>query len=360
MKRPITDSKRLNLVRMFDEFARQEGISFSDEEANNNFVEQVAAALGKHRQTPTVMHGFRAQTMFAYVAAALGGCRIITEEDSGDIFTDDAALRRPDFRILTADGLEIFVEVKNFDQRDCTSKKFKQTLDYVDSLRRYATAFGKPLYFAIYWSRWQLWTLTPENCFAVSGTSCSLELTEAVKTDELRILGDCHIGVTKPLALRFYTDASKPRSVDADGHVEYTVERAAYLAGGKEVTDKFEQKLAWFFLNYGRWHQIERLPKIENGELLSMDFSGIVEDLEPIQEEVLQDFVMIGRLSQMISKQFDFLTTENGEVLRLSPQVEPEKLGVLIPKEHCGDVLGIWRFYQWSALAESKRQAAEL
>ena len=354
MKRPITDSKQFNLVRMFDEFARQKGILFSDQEANNAFVEKVAEALSRHRQTPIVVHGFRAQTMFAYVAAALGGCRIITEEDSGEIFTDDAGLKRPDFRILTTEVLEAFVEVKDFDQQGQPTKKFRCKLDYLNSLRRYAGAFGKPLYFAIYWSRWQLWTLTPESRFVACGAFCSLDLTDAIKADEMGILGDCLIGVTKPLLLRFYTDASKPRSVEADGHVQYTVERAVYLAGGKEVTDQFEQKLAWFFLNYGRWQQHDRPANVEDGELLSLDFIGVCDDPEPDQA-----FIMIGSLSSMVSKQFNALTTENGEVLRLSPQVEPEKLGVLIPKEHCGDVLGVWRFFQQSSLIEAKNQAAD-
>jgi fructosamine-3-kinase len=58
MKRPITDSKKLNLLRMFDEFARERGIPLSDQECSNQFIEQVASALKVHRATPTVVHGF--------------------------------------------------------------------------------------------------------------------------------------------------------------------------------------------------------------------------------------------------------------------------------------------------------------
>jgi hypothetical protein len=56
------------------------------------------------------------------------------------------------------------------------------------------------------------------------------------------------------------------------------------------------------------------------------DVTGVCDDPNPEQE-----FLIIGSLSQMISRQFNSLTVGDGEILRLSPQVDPEKLGVLIP-----------------------------
>ena len=59
---------------MFDEFAREKGISILHREGGSQFIEQITAALQAHSETPTVVHGFRIQTMFAYITAALGGC----------------------------------------------------------------------------------------------------------------------------------------------------------------------------------------------------------------------------------------------------------------------------------------------
>ncbi|MGD0351209.1 MAG: hypothetical protein ABSB84_12975 [Verrucomicrobiota bacterium] len=139
---------------MFDEFARERGISLSNESGGKQFIEQMAVALKTHGKTPTVIHGFRIQTMFAYIAAALGGCHIITEEDAGDLFVESVNCKRPDFRMLTKGGQEIFVEVKNFDQQEEPMADFIQKSDYINSLRRYVDAFQKPLFFAIYWRRW--------------------------------------------------------------------------------------------------------------------------------------------------------------------------------------------------------------
>src|SRR4051812_16046128 len=114
MKRVPTDSKTFNILKNFDDFAQSQDSDLSDQEISEKFIAQLAEALKKNRDNQALIHGFRIQTMFAYVAAALGGCKIITEEDAGDFFVDSDDLKRPDFRILTNDGKQIFVEVKNF------------------------------------------------------------------------------------------------------------------------------------------------------------------------------------------------------------------------------------------------------
>jgi hypothetical protein len=189
------------------------------------------------------------------------------------------------------------------------------------------------------------------DCFTNSGDKSSLNLLNALKQDEMALLGDCRIGISKPLVMRLHADPTKLRSVDSNGQVQFTIGNVSFHAGGKEITNEFEQKLAWFFLNYGNWQDLELPAKIENNELIYFDVTGVCDDPNPEQE-----FLIIGSLSQMISRQFDSLTVGDSEILRLSPQVDPEKLGVLIPKEHKGEALGIWRFYQQSSLSDAKKQ----
>jgi hypothetical protein len=52
--------------------------------------------------------------MFMYVAASLGECAVITEQDKGDFYASDATMKHPDFRVMTHSGQEFFIEVKNF------------------------------------------------------------------------------------------------------------------------------------------------------------------------------------------------------------------------------------------------------
>lgn len=323
---------------MFDQFLRSQGLDFSNQSGDEEFITQLSTALRKHRSDPILVHGLRVQTMFAYVAAALGGCRIIVEEDAGEFFTALSELKRPDFRILTHEGKEFFVEVKNFNQSDPT-EPYVLERDYAHHLRDYAAAFQKPLLFAIYWRRWRIWTLTPLDGFLAEGRGYVLSVAGAAQTDQKAILGDCLVGISKPLVLRFYSDPTKPRRIDPDGHAQFTIAGVSFVAAGREIVDELEKRLAWFFLRYGRWDDIEQPACVEDGELISFDIQGVRKDPNPDQ-----DFLLIGQLSEMISQQFNSLTVEEEKVLSLSPEVDPEKLGVVIPKDFKGDALGIWRF----------------
>src|SRR4051812_31435077 len=115
MRRAITDAKQFTVLRLLDEYARTRGVPISKESIDAEFIAGLTESLRNHRENDILVHGFRIQTMFAYFAAALRGCKLITEEDSGDFFSSDD-LKRPDFRVLPQDGEEFFVEVKNFNQ----------------------------------------------------------------------------------------------------------------------------------------------------------------------------------------------------------------------------------------------------
>jgi hypothetical protein len=139
--------------------------------------------------------------------------------------------------------------------------------------------------------------------------------------------------------MRFFTDPEKPRTIGEDGHAVFTIKRVAFVVGDVEITNELEKQMAWYFLRYGRWETIERPANVINSELVSFDLRGAKDDPNPEQ-----NFLLIGQLSEMIARQFNDMTVEANEVQRLCPQVEPGKLGILIPKEHKGEVLGIWRF----------------
>ena len=51
-----------------------------------------------------------------------------------------------------------------------------------------------------------------------------------------------------------------------------------------------------------------------------------------------------GFLSQMTSLQFNELTAEEGEIVRLSPSLDPDKLGIVIPADFRREDLRLWRF----------------
>ena len=336
-KHPL-DRSFSGVFRALDEFGRAKGYSISDGNGARKFVEEIGAWLCAHQKDPKMIHGFRIQGMFAYVAAALGHCEIITEEDSGEFYSSLEHLKRPDFRLLTIGNAEFFVEVKNFKQPK-PFKEFRLKRKYAEQILAYAEAFKKPLYFAIYWASWRVWTLNPLSCFSEGSNGFVLRLEDAVKSNHMNVLGDALIGIPKSLVLRFFTNPTEPRTEGVDGTTPFTISRVEYHTGGRMITDPTEQKLAWFFLQFGHWDELTHPAEIKDGELVSFDFAPTRYGGNPEQE-----FQLIGSLSTMISLQYNRFTVDDGAVNRLIPNIVPEKLGVRIASDYKGEVLKLWRF----------------
>ena len=89
--------------------------------------------------------------------------------------------------------------------------------------------------------------------------------------NEMRLIGDRIIGTASPLAIRFFADKSKPRYVDAEGKVTFTIGRVCILAGGNEIVDHRERRLALFLMNYGNWTKIDQPAMIIDQAIESVD-----------------------------------------------------------------------------------------
>lgn len=338
MKRHLSDQK-YKLLRMLDDFAQSEGLSIKDEIASDKFIARLSVTVQKQRNDPIRIHGFRVESMFAHVAAALGKSQIIAEEDSGVFFSSEEDIRRPDFRLVTNEGEQLLIEVKNFRQKD-PMEPFILKSTYLLSLRKYADVFNTPLKIAIYWSVWKLWTLVDATHFISANSDYSITMPEAMKRNEMNLLGDHMVATVPPLSLRLYTDPNKPRSIEENGQVHFTIGRVALYANGKEITDDFEKKLAWFFMLHGKWNEVDQPAEIKNGILEYTEFC-----ISSKQYDKKQGFAMLGFLSELISSNYNLLTSPKGEILQLAPKQQPDNLCILIPNDYKGKVLRLWRFH---------------
>ncbi len=338
MKRHISDENQFKLLRMLDDFARSEGLAINDENTIRKFINRISTTVKKHGDNPALVHGFRIESMFAHIAAALGESKILTEEDAGAFFSLHEKIRRPDFRLVTRGGEQYFIEVKNFHQKD-PLMQYKLKEDYLSTLIEYAEAFGIPLKIALYWSRWKLWTLIDTKYFNRDKSDLFISLFDALKRNEMALLGDCMIGTVPPLSFRVYADPQKPREVDTNGKVHFTIGKAAIYANGVEINDELEKQLAWFFILHGRWDKVDQPAKIVNGHLDYTEFS-----VSPMEWDRNQGFAMLGFLSEMISSQYNLLTSPEGHIRQLAPDQQPNQLSVLIPHNYKGGVLKLWRF----------------
>lgn len=324
---------------MLDDFAQSEGLSIKDEIASNKFIDRLSETVQKQRNNPIHVHGFRVESMFAHVAAALGKSQVITEEDSGVFFSSADDIRRPDFRLIVNDSEQLLIEVKNFRQKD-PMEPFILKSAYLTSLKKYAEVFKTPLKIAIYWSVWKLWTLIDASNFFTENTNCSITMLEALKRNEMILLGDHMVATVPPLSLRLYADSNKSRSIDGNGQAHFTIGRVALYADRKEITDDFEKKLAWFFMLHGKWNEVDQPTEIKNGLVEYTEFA-----VSPEEYDKKQGFAMLGYLSELITSNYNLLTSPQGEVLQLAPKQQPDKLCILIPPDYKGKVLHLWRFH---------------
>ncbi|MBW2194816.1 MAG: hypothetical protein JRF37_04395, partial [Deltaproteobacteria bacterium] len=231
------------------------------------------------------------------------------------------------------------IEVKNFHQKD-PMEPFTIKATYLSTLKKYADAFKVPLKMAIFWSVWKLWTLVDSSHFIGDNSEYIITLPEAMKTNEMILLGDHMVGTVPPLSLRLYTDPNKPRSLKKNGQVHFTIGRVAFYASGKEITDEFEKELAWFFMLHGKWNEVDQPAEIKNGLLEYTEFS-----VSPEQYDKKQGFAMLGFLSELITSNYNFLTSPQGEILQLTPKQQPDKLNIFIPHDYKGEALRLWRFH---------------
>lgn len=350
MKRIGPATHDFHLMRLLDRFARSRGASLQDQSHQEAFVADLIKQIEAQRRRGILIHGMRIQTMFAYVAAALGNCRVIKEEDAGEIYVDEA-LRVPDFRIVTVDGQEFLVEVKNCHESN-PRRDYRFTRNYLESLQTYARIMGKKLYIALYWSRPRLWTLVLPEDLELRERGYAVTMLRAIERNSMHVLGDAMIGTLPSLSLRLFTDPDKPRTVGPDGHASFTIKGAALFCEGNLIEDDIEKDIAWFLINYGDWPATQLPAEIEADQLIATGI-GVAPDERANPN---QQFEMIGVLSQMISRQYNETTSPEGSVKTLSPSHEPDKFGVVIPKGYRGKKLPLWRFVTQPRADEADRK----
>lgn len=322
---------------MLDDFARVRNLSIADESTQAQLLDAISEAMRESRKNPIRLHGFRVQSMFAYLAAALGNSKIISEEDSGIFFDADGSLRQPDFRIVTLDGTQFLVEVKNFHKRNAT-KPYKFRKQYLDSICAYAEQMALPLKFAIYWSRWGKWTLVDSVNLDRTSPTSKLPFTTAMMCNEMNILGDSMIGTKPPLMLRLQSDPTKPRSLDRSGKALFTIEKATLHSAEAEIDDETERKIAFFLMLNGSWENVQHRAKLDGGEIQFTELSVAPEEITEGQ-----GFEIVGTMSEMISNQYLQATSKGGVIQSLAPGGDVNELGVIIPYDFKGQSLHIWQ-----------------
>jgi hypothetical protein len=332
------DPLRFDLLHLFAAHLATQGGTLQDAKARSEFVASLGQPLTRAVEDPTFLRGLRAEALFQALAVSLGRIELIKQEDARPAWSARRELKIPDYRVVLRDGAMFLVEVKHFHQGSKPKKPLSISRSYLAGLRDYGQLVGCPVKLAVYWERWNLWTLVPVSVCEHNGRT-SLPMPRAVKANEMGLLGDLNVGTRFPLRFRLVADPARERTLGEEGEVAFTIGDVELYCADRRLTGRREWNIAMWFLLYGKWEE-EATAEISNGKLAWVDITRTP------PEDHEQGFEFIGTLSSLFSSMYLSSTSDADRVTRLGIRVVGGSLGSLIPDDYHSDTLPLWRLRQ--------------
>jgi hypothetical protein len=335
----MVEKPPFDLLAVFGRFGREQKLSLRDPKSQEAFLTAARGALGSAVNNDTLMHGQRTENMFAALVVSLGHYKLLNREDSGAAYPS-AEFQAPDFRIVLKDGSQWLVEVKNFYDERPTRQVFSVTEPYLARLRNYADAMRCPLKLAVYWARWRIWTIIEPTDLEPKDGKLAIDMSKAARVNQFAQLGDMTIGTIPPLKFRLVVDTSKPRQIEDNGQVRFTIDRATFYSADMEVSNPLEQKIAWILADIGDWESSGPQPHISHDKLDTIEMVWTPRERANPHE----NFEMIGTLSTMFSRHYAGHTLGDEGVVQTEAELIPDWFAPLVASDHKSEALPLWRF----------------
>lgn len=338
LKRLKRDPERFDVIELYTALSRDCNYKLGNLEHTADFLHRVDISLKASLDSDSLLHGKRIESLFAYVAGALGRCVIVKREDGGDIFSADPEIKLPDYCVILKDGSRFFIEVKNCNNRNFKTQFYLKKA-YVEGLKKYAQINGAPLKIAVYFSAFKRWVLLPIEHFDEQRSRYAVTFITAVARSEMAILGDRTIGTKPPLKVELIADSKKEAFINKKGQAQFTVADIKLYCAGSEIIDQVEKNIAFYLVRYGDWVESDCYSIEEDDKLL-----GVAFEHNPEEPEEEQEFKFIGTLSSMISTAYSELTVYERKVAALDVKHNPSVFSLEIPESYSGERLPLWQF----------------
>ena len=334
MKTLARDPFKHELIELLALHGQQAGFSISDPSGESQFIEAVRASVRANRANEKLLFGRRTETMFRYVAAALGACDIVKAEDSGPIISGNAAIAIPDCRLFLKEGRQLLVEVKNKH-----GARFVLSKAYIDKLMAYARMTHCDLRIAVYWSQDNRWSLLDPAQIPQRSGQYSIEAIESMYINEMKMIGDFALVTPTPILVRVEIDRAAPQEFDrATNKFKGKIGGMLIYSEDRLVEDAFERKVATFLLDNGAFEESGWRAVFDGDEVAKL------EKTYRMRDEGAADFVFLGPYSSLLSNEFLHLTTSGRRVAAFAPAIDPSELGVAIPSDYSRKSLPITRY----------------
>lgn len=329
-------SQQFGILGVAADFAREQGIALNDPDLIPRFLTSAGDSLSVALQSQILVHGKRVENLFEMMVVSLGGYAMLKVEDLGRVHAGQQ-LRAPDFRIVLKDKAQLLVEVKNVRCKDPRQQRTKLSAAYMRSLDDYAALVGVPLYLAIYWSLWKIWTLVTPGQFRTPGGGVHISMEAAMMANELGRLGDVSLNTVAPLRLVFAGTREEPLALNDDGFPATQVSVARMFSRDIELTDPKDRQLAMVLMEFGEW-------PISGPNPVADDPAGAVEFIAEPVEPSDKGFDGIGMASRIFSRYFSSRTIAGEQVIQLHGAPVPEWFAPLASWDFKGSRLPLWIF----------------
>jgi len=333
MKRIPRDPLKFDAFSLLAIYGQQEKIALGPQ-LIESLVGKIRSSISSSITDERFKHGHRVQAMFEAMVASFGQVQLLKQEDAGELYAIDESIEVPDFRIVLNDGKQLLIEVKNFFQKtDEWEEPFQLPQCYLEGLLKYSSLMKLKVVVAVYWAKWNSWTLVQLDAFKLQDGRASLLLGEALMKNEMSILGDRMIGTKFPLRLKMLVSEAEPRTIGKDGSVTCKFRDIEFYCADQKILDDVAKNIAWHFMLYGKW--IENAPEaFRTGDQLdSIQFEWM-----PVEDHK-QGFEIVGSLSEMFSSFYNHMTIDAGELKHIRCEVTPGQWGRLIPDGFHDDAL---------------------
>lgn len=338
MKRIKRNPEKFEVIDLFTAIGREHGYKLTVEEDVDDFIKRIGRSLKASQEDSRLIHGKRIEALFSHVTGALGGCKLIKQEDTGEAFSTDQDILVPDYRVTLSTGKQLFIEVKNCHFPDI-KLPYPLRKDYIEKLEKYADLNSVPLMFAIYFSRFNKWFLLSKNSLIEQKRRYVTDFINAMAQNEMSLLGDRTIATEPDLSIELIADQTKVASINKDGQTNFIIGGVELYSSGRLIKEGIEKNIAFYLMRFGSWNEHEP-EAIYDGDA----FKGVRFTSSPEFPSEEQTFSMIGELSSMISAAYSEQTVYEQSVVALDTKLEPSVFSVEIPDGYKGNDLPLWQF----------------
>ena len=123
------------------------------------------------------------------------------------------------------------------------------------------------------------------------------------------------------------------------GVAHFIIGALTFYSEGREILSDLEKQVAFYLVFHSRWDEPAPVATMDGDRV---DYVELI--AKPPERNEGQEFEMIGSTAGMVSQHFEWLTTADEGIVRLTPQLTPDQMAPGFDESYKGEILRMWQF----------------